>query len=449
MSDVIEVNIDSLPGPTHHFGGLGVGNLASLEHRGKASSPRAAALQSLDKAQRVSDTGTPQFLWLPPVRPNLNLLRMVGFEGSESEVVARAGEESPELLSAAFSGAFLWTANAGTITSAMDSSDQRYHFTPANLISSLHRFTETAERGVAMQNMFSSQSSQRASSQIRSSLVSHSALPCIVPLRDEGAANHMRLSDATGNNAINVFVYGAEAFERSKFLPRQTLQCCQAIARQHRLAPENTFFVAQKPEAIAAGAFHNDVVATSHYGFLLFHEDAFEDVGESLTPIVDRYQALTKRRLTLREVKSSELPLEDAVSSYLFNSQIVGTADNMTIFCPQQCKTVQAASAVVDSLLHDGDNPIRRAEFVELDQSMAGGGGPACVRLRVPITRELEQAGWGDNYRLTPQRSEALRLAIEAHYPMRLTLSELGSGDFIAEAHRAREAVYAAMGLSS
>ncbi|MCZ7597577.1 MAG: N-succinylarginine dihydrolase [Gammaproteobacteria bacterium] len=39
----VEVNFDGLPGPTHHFGGLAPGNLASIDSGGSPSSPRGAA----------------------------------------------------------------------------------------------------------------------------------------------------------------------------------------------------------------------------------------------------------------------------------------------------------------------------------------------------------------------------------------------------------------------
>ena len=43
------IHIHCLVGPTHHYGGLADGNVASQRHKGSVSNPKQAALQSLDK----------------------------------------------------------------------------------------------------------------------------------------------------------------------------------------------------------------------------------------------------------------------------------------------------------------------------------------------------------------------------------------------------------------
>ena len=45
----------------------------------------------------------------------------------------------------------------------------------------------------------------------------------------------------------------------------------------NRLDPARTLFVQQSEEAIAAGAFHNDVVAVANEHVLFAHEQAFAD----------------------------------------------------------------------------------------------------------------------------------------------------------------------------
>ena len=69
MSSLRELNIDGLIGPTHHFGGLGVGNKASEESQHQASNPRAAALEGLHKMQLVNSLGITQLYLPPPARP--------------------------------------------------------------------------------------------------------------------------------------------------------------------------------------------------------------------------------------------------------------------------------------------------------------------------------------------------------------------------------------------
>jgi len=51
-TNVREVNFDGLIGPTHHYGGLASGNLASSRNALRKSNPREAALQGLEKCAR-------------------------------------------------------------------------------------------------------------------------------------------------------------------------------------------------------------------------------------------------------------------------------------------------------------------------------------------------------------------------------------------------------------
>ena len=91
---------------------------------------------------------------------------------------------------------------------------------------------------------------------------------------DEGAANHMRLSPAYGEPGVEVFVYGVSG---GAFPARQHLEASKAIARQHGLDPARMMFAEQSEDAIAAGAFHNDVVAVANERVLFAHEKAFAD----------------------------------------------------------------------------------------------------------------------------------------------------------------------------
>ena len=55
VKKVVEINCDGLAGPTHHYGGLAFGNIASEDHKGQVSSPREAALQGLKKMKWCTD----------------------------------------------------------------------------------------------------------------------------------------------------------------------------------------------------------------------------------------------------------------------------------------------------------------------------------------------------------------------------------------------------------
>lgn len=431
-----EINIDGLIGPTHHYGGLGVGNLASIEHRNQVSNPRQAALEGLAKAKLVSDLGIPQFIWLPLHRPNRELLRALGFSGGFNEQILAAYQTAPGILSAAFSGAFMWAANAATVTPAVDASDGCYHFTPANLISSLHRASEARDRMLDIANTFS----------IHGFHSVHEPLPGITALRDEGAANHMRISDPTGEIGFNIFVYGeddspgARARDgdmiaqdrevRSNFMARHTKTASEAIARRHRLDPKTTFFLRQHPTAISAGVFHNDVIATSNEGLLIHHELAFIDADEELARLEREFAARVGQPLNRIVVSNDTLTLADAVRSYFFNSQLLSPPPRssesqqrrMVFLCPKQCEAIESANRLLQSLVADPSNPIDAVSFVAVGQSMAGGGGPACLRLRVPAdSRTLSQLPFIGhmNHRLY----DHLAAAIERYYPDQITLA--------------------------
>ena len=288
---MVEINIDGIVGPTHHFGGLGVGNVASKAHQNQSSHPRQAALEGLQKAWLVASLGVPQFVFLPPIRPRLDWLAELGFGGNLQEQLREASTVAPRALSAAFSSAFMWMANSATVTASSDSSDGRLHCTLANLISSWHRGSEAQDRRPQFKLLLKNLSAN----------VVHMPLPAIMPLRDEGAANHMRLCEPAGKQGFNLFVYGTdedsdEAARPQHHLARHTLAASQAVARLHRLQGDYTFFLQQHPAAIDAGVFHNDVIATSCDHMLLHHEFAFTGAEPELQRLEDTFNRSQARR---------------------------------------------------------------------------------------------------------------------------------------------------------
>lgn len=419
----IELNVDAMVGPSHHFGGLGVGNVASQAHAAQRSHPREAALEGLRKAELVSSLGVPQAIWLPPARPRFDFLGGLGFGGSKQDQLIAAFEDAPRALSAAYSSAFMWAANSATVTPACDTTDGKCHFTPANLISSWHRASEADERSSDIAATFRS---------LNPSI--HAPLSDIVPLRDEGAANHMRLCDANGENGIHVFVHGAEdsVVAKTSFFPRHTRAASEAIARRHCIPKSRAFFLHQHPDAISAGVFHNDVIATSHQGILLHHEQAFLNGEDELANIEATFHELTGSQLQRIEISSQLLPLEDAVQSYLFNSQIVSTAredsdgKRMALVCPAQCERVTTAKRAIESVLQDPTNPIEDVHYVSLAESMANGGGPACLRLRVTVEEsKLQWMREEGAIMAEPNNLETLRTIVEDHYPAEVQFADL------------------------
>lgn len=429
-----EINIDGMIGPTHHYGGLGVGNIASQTHRDQISNPRQAALEGLAKAKLVSDLGITQTIWLPPSRPKLELLQSLGFQGSPQEQILSAFERAPRVLSAAFSSAFMWAANSATVSPAADTKDGCYHFTPANLISSLHRASEANERQSDFANTFSVIHFHRF----------HDPLPAVTSLRDEGAANHMRLSDPSGEIGFNIFVYGEEDASKSsettntRFMARQTRLASETIARQHQLNPETTFFLRQHPDAISAGVFHNDVIATSHEGVLLHHELAFLDAEEELARLERAFLDRVGQAMVRIVVSNDSLSLTDTVNSYLFNSQLLtpsrtnakDSLPRMMFVCPMQCHAMESANRLLRSIISDPTNPVDDVQFVKVGQSMSGGGGPACLRLRVPAD-ERTRSQLPYEGLLNESLYESLTRAVERHYPENVSLSSFCDERFV------------------
>lgn len=436
----VEVNFDGLVGPTHHYAGLGVGNLASQRHRNEASNPRAAALEGLAKMRLLHDLGIPQAVLPPQERPLVSALRSVGFVGDDATVLARALREAPDLLAACSSTSSMWAANAATVSPATDTADGRVHLTPANLVSQLHRSLETPATTAVLRDIFRDTTRFGV----------HDPLPAATGLADEGAANHMRLAPCHGHPGIEIFVYGRDGDDRSpgsRFPARHTLAASQAVARRHGLDPARTLFLQQNALAIDAGVFHNDVIAVANENVLLVHEEAYADGPGALTAIRDCSKAVTGVDLFVIEVPSKVIPLNVAVDTYLFNSQLVSLpGGGMALICPIECREHPATSRWLDQLVA-ADNPITAVYAVGVRQSMHNGGGPACLRLRVVLSPD-ELAAIRPGVLVTPALLDDLEACIRRHYRERLALEDLADPSLLAESRRARAECMGLLGLS-
>ena len=415
----VELQVDRIVGPLHHFGGLGLGNLASQQHAGQVSHPAAAAIEGLDKMRLVASLGIPQFILPPQQRPAIAFLRSLGFIGDDHEVLASALRSSPQILSAACSSSAMWTANAATVTAAADTNDGRLKVSVANLTSSMHRSLEPMETLGQLKRIFESIS---LSEQM-------DVFPPIeggVAFRDEGAANHLRfaapsMKQGTKCFGVNVFVFGDEDPLPVRYQARQSRLAFETIARRHGMDANRTFFLKQHPEAIDAGAFHNDVVAMSHEDVLIHHERAFWNAESTLESIASVYHQVTGSKLNRVSVPESMLSLSDSVSTYLFNSQIVIIPSpelRRVLICPCQVQEHATAKMLVETW-RDRDHFFDEVRFVRVQESMAGGGGPACLRLRIPVDSRIISTTsttclWSES------TDQTLREIIESVYPKEL-----------------------------
>lgn len=413
---MIEVlNFDGLVGPSHNYGGLAEGNLASNQHQGEISSPRVAALQGLEKMRELHQAGLPQGFIPPPLRPDLTLLHRAGFHGSPAQQLQQAWEKAPKLLEACYSASAMWAANSATVTASVDSIESRLQITPANLISSLHRSIEAQSN----QRFFAHCFNDKAHYSL------HPPLPSQTAFADEGAANHCRLSDMDGEMGLNLFIYGRSATESPtlKYPARQSKLACESLIRQHQIKNGHWLLLQQTPKAIDSGAFHNDVVAVAHRNMIFLHEEAFihqADVLKQLRNFSQQWQA----PLYIFEVSANELSLSEAVSTYLFNSQLVSRAHNeMILIAPEESRSSARAATICEKLVA-AENPITEVRFVDLRQSMNNGGGPACLRLAVPLT-DIEKAGLNDAFLISETRYHQLRAWIKRHYRDQLAANDL------------------------
>jgi succinylarginine dihydrolase len=432
MSTTHEVNFDGLVGPTHHYAGLSVGNKASIQNGGFVANPREAALQGLHKMMALTQRGFKQAVWPPLQRPHLDLLRALGYQGSNAALLAQAAREEPQVLSAAYSASAMWTANAATVTPSADTPDGRVHFTPANLNAKFHRSQEHIDTARLLRRVFADEHH----------FVIHTALPACPAYGDEGAANHIRLARAHGTAGVSVFVYGRDEFNTDeesgspqRFAARQTLQASRAVARQHQIDPQRLVCLAQNPLAIDAGVFHNDVIAVGHLDVLLYHEDAFLNEEQALWKLHSTCLASGFALRTVR-VARSEVSLEEAVRTYLFNSQLLSDKQGrVCLVVPQECQESPSVRAHLDRLL-TSDGPIHEVLSFDLRQSMRNGGGPACLRLRVALQDE-QLAQLGARVVLDETLYAQLCDWVRRHYRDRLVQTDLADPQLLTEVQTA------------
>ncbi|MEE2527172.1 N-succinylarginine dihydrolase [Hyphobacterium sp. HN65] len=434
----VEANFDGLIGPTHNYGGLSFGNIASDRNRGVASSPRSAVLEGLGKAKALADAGLVQGILPPQERPVIGYLRELGFSGNDSAVIEAAFRADPTLVRNVYSASPMWAANAATVSPSADTGDGRLHMTPANLVTTLHRSLEGPATQRALGRIFAGRH-----------FAIHSPLPMQASFADEGAANHVRLCASHGEPGVEIFVYGRDAGEpqTSGFPARQTREAFEAIARRHGLDPKRCVFIRQSQAAIDAGAFHNDVVCVGTLKTLFFHEKAFADPQQACHDIRRAAEGLFDPVFV--EVPEDEVPIGDAISSYLFNSQLLAMPgqDRLMLNAPIECEETDSTRTYCERLVA-GNGSIGRVNYVDVRQSMRNGGGPACLRLRVVLT-ERELAEVNPSCLMDDGLFSKLSDWANAHYRDRLRPEDLRDPALIEESRSALDALTGLLGLGS
>jgi|SRR5579871_505503 len=439
---VVEVNFDCLVGPTHHFGGLSFGNLASTKNKKSFSNPKKAALQGLKKMQFLYQRGFIQGILPPHERPYIRGFHNLGFAGQDQVILRHAHSVMPKIFTGLCSSSSMWAANAATVSSSVDSLDQKTHISPANLISMFHRSIEHEFNHKIFGLIFADQ---------RHFMV-HKALLAHDILSDEGAANHNRLCPSHPDRGLQIFVYGKESTmasqETTRFPCRQSLMANVALSLRHQLDHGYVLNVRQNPLAIDKGAFHNDVVCVMNENVVLCHEWAFSRQDEVLHEIRQRYQEIYQQTPIVLEISNQDLPIEDAVSSYLFNSQLLTKkSGTMLMFAPIDCETNANANAAINAIIA-GANPIDEVCYFDLSESMANGGGPACLRLRVPLSQK-ELLAIKQSVLFSDELFDRLSKIIDQYYVEELTLDHFFDRQFLDRAKCALNEIAQALDLGA
>jgi succinylarginine dihydrolase len=147
-------------------------------------------------------------------------------------------------------------------------------------------------------------------------------------------------------------------------------------------------------------------------------------------------------------VPRDAVPLEDAISSYLFNSQLLAWPgeDRLVLLAPMETQENPKTRAYCEALVA-GNGPIGRVQFADVRQSMRNGGGPACLRLRVVMTPE-ERAACQQGVLLDEAKIDDLQDIVRRSYRDRLSAADLSDPDFAEECLLAREKLLHALDLS-
>lgn len=440
MNQSFEVNFDGLVGPTHNYAGLSVGNVASLKNAAQASNPKQGALQGLAKMKALSGMGLKQAVLPPLERPDVHILRQLGFTGSDEQVITRAAKEAPSVFAATCSASSMWTANACTISPSADTKNGKVHFTAANLSNKFHRSIEAPTTSRVLEAIFSN----------NDFFAHHEALPMGDHFGDEGAANHTRFCRSYGEQGVEFFVFGKYAFNSNKPFPkkypaRQTFEASQSIARLHQLDVNKTVFAQQNPDVIDAGVFHNDVISVGNQDCLFYHETAFLNSDK----IIDDLQsAFGESPMHFIKVPESAVSIHDAVHTYLFNSQLVTLNDGtMAIIAPGECRENDNVKTYLDSVIA-GDNPISKVEIYDVKQSMQNGGGPACLRQRVVLSDDEIDASNPSVY-INEGLFGTLNSWVENHYRDSLSENDLSDPQLLVESRTALDELTQILNLGS
>ena len=388
-----EVNFDGLVGPTHNYAGLAHGNVHSTNNKSKPSNPREAALQGLDKMKMMHDLGYKQAIIPPQERPLIN----------DYDDYCNIAINS--------SASSMWVANSSTVVPSTDSKNGKLNLLTANLNFTHHRRIESPQTYITLNKIFND----------TSKFLIHPPIDSDGTLDDEGAANHTRFCNSHEEEGLHFFVYGRSSNSSeetpSKYPARQTLEASKKVVENMQI--KNAVFAQQSVESIDAGVFHHDVIGVGNKNLYFYHEKALANETETITKLQDSFNG----KLNLLRITESEIPLDVAVETYLFNSQLVECKDGHMLIAPIRCRRNPLVCKYLQSII-GRNNPIKKVRYVNLEQSLYNGGGPACLRLRVTMT-ESEFSALHPGIIFTDKLHLQLRKWVKQYYVGNLIYEDL------------------------
>jgi succinylarginine dihydrolase len=181
---------------------------------------------------------------------------------------------------------------------------------------------------------------------------------------------------------------------------------------------------------------------------LFHHEQAFADKEALKAELRTKAKGLFEPVFV--EVAAAEVSLEDAVSSYLFNSQLLSQPGQagLTLICPTETRENNKTAAVVERIVSAPNSPISGVDYVEVRESMRNGGGPACLRLRMQMNAE-ERAAATQGFFLTDALAGQLEDWVRAFYRESLAPGDLGDPNLVDETQAALDALTKILPLGS
>lgn len=133
---------------------------------------------------------------------------------------------------------------------------------------------------------------------------------------------------------------------------------------------------------------------------------------------------------------ADRVSVADAVSTYLFNSQLLSKADGkMLLVLPEEARRHPGVWAYLSELAASG-GVIDELKVFDLRESMCNGGGPACLRLRVALTAQ-QQAAVNPAVMMNDALFATLNGWVERHYRDRLTQADLADPQLLLEGRTA------------